>query len=395
MTRIMIALLFLTSTLLADVKSITGQIKFDTQMDNQAEMTLNGTGLGIGVTPSTNLHVNGNAIVTKQVFVGGNSGSSNLNVNGTIGYGFQTVTSSTTLSSNSIILADSSTGNILLSLPEASSYTGRKYTIKKTSPLNQVSLREGGFIDSYSDISLNENNMGSISVISNSGNWHILNISGNGPLFSTDNLVGWWKLNEDTGIIAYDSSPNKRNGILNSTSFSSNSTNGLYDDALNFDGLDDVIITEDIDIPSGNNFSVSVWFNTTSNSLGAQGIGYLIQKDQFVGSSPYSMYLSNSENRLNVSVGGTSVQAFVTSNDGLWHHGVLTLSGNLISCYYDGQLKNSVTTPTFIENNENMSIGSSEVGVTYRPFLGKIDDVRVYNKTLNSLEIKALFNQGR
>ena len=109
--------------------------------------------------------MNGNAIISEQLFVGGSSGSSNLNVNGTIGYGFQTVTSSTTLSGNSIVLVDSSAGNITLSLPEASSYSGRKYTIKKTSPLNRISIRDGGFIDNFSDVSLSVNNMGSLSVI--------------------------------------------------------------------------------------------------------------------------------------------------------------------------------------------------------------------------------------
>jgi hypothetical protein len=82
MKNILTALFLLSSACFCDVLSTDGKIRFDIQSDGQAEMTLNSTGLGILTLPSSNLHVNGNAIISEQLYVGGSSGSSNLNVNG-------------------------------------------------------------------------------------------------------------------------------------------------------------------------------------------------------------------------------------------------------------------------------------------------------------------------
>ena len=53
MRNIFILLCFLTQ-LQADVRSTNGTLNFDTQSDENAEMVLNSTGLGIGITPTAN-----------------------------------------------------------------------------------------------------------------------------------------------------------------------------------------------------------------------------------------------------------------------------------------------------------------------------------------------------
>jgi hypothetical protein len=177
MRLVYIIFFIFTSALSADVKSVTGQINFDTQMDNQAEMTLNSTGLGIGITPSANLHVNGNAIITNQIFVGEVSGSSNLNVNGTLGYGIQNINSDTTLDNTSIVLVDSSSDNISITLPYAANVTGRIYTIKKIHSENSILLiSASNLIDTSDYYVLSSGNLGCIEVFASSdGNWKVLN----------------------------------------------------------------------------------------------------------------------------------------------------------------------------------------------------------------------------
>ena len=122
---------FVVKSISADVRSLDGTINFDVQSDGQTEMSLNTTGLGIGVSPSANLHVVGNTIVSKKLFVGGSDGSSNLNINGTLGYGLQTVSANATLADYSIVLADSSSDNLVLTLPYAGNASGSQYHIKK------------------------------------------------------------------------------------------------------------------------------------------------------------------------------------------------------------------------------------------------------------------------
>lgn len=203
MARIFIILLVLTSSLLmADVKSTTGQIKFDTQMDNQAEMTLNETGLGIGVTPSTNLHVHGNAIVSEQVFIGGSSGSSNLNVNGTFGFGIQTVSSNVTLGDYSVVLVNSSSDNIKLTLPYAGNVTNRIYSIKKTSISNSVCIHgNGNKIDDSPFYLLTSGNISSIEVASDGSQWFIMSST-------TGTTNGWTpdQLSTECWFDAFDTS---------------------------------------------------------------------------------------------------------------------------------------------------------------------------------------------
>ena len=81
--RIILLFLLISPLFLnADIKSTSGEIEFDVQSDQQAELTLNSTGLGIGTSPSGNLHVNGNSILSDQVYIGEATGSSNLNING-------------------------------------------------------------------------------------------------------------------------------------------------------------------------------------------------------------------------------------------------------------------------------------------------------------------------
>jgi hypothetical protein len=164
-------------SLFSDIRSTNGTINFNTQLDNQADMTLNSTGLGIGITPASNLHVDGNALISEQMFVGGSSGSSNLNVNGTFGFSIQTISSNITLSENTINLVDTSGGNITVTLPYAGNVVGRVYIVKKMDLENTVKLEtSGNFIDSYSYFYLTSGNHGSINVVANDdGNWYALN----------------------------------------------------------------------------------------------------------------------------------------------------------------------------------------------------------------------------
>jgi hypothetical protein len=385
------------------VKSTTGQIKFDVDSANQAEMTLNGTGLGVGITPAANLHVNGNAIVSGQLFVGGSNGSSNLNVNGTIGFGFQTVTSSTTLSGNSIVLADTSSGNLVLSLPEASLMDGRKYEIKKTSVLNSLSIRDGGLIDDYSDVSLSVNNMGSLSLISNSGNWSILSLSGNGTLISTDNLFGWWKLDEISGNVVVDSSSAGYQGAATGFASDNIGVNGKINQSIDFDGTNDYVNMGDVnDVGANEDFSLAFWFKTNDDATGQSWPGFVSKED---GSGPRSGYLvilnSSSLNKLTLETWSAGSQDSVTSintvNDDIWHHAVAVrdCSAGEIRLYIDGVLNgtdSTISTGT-LSSATDFVIGARLSISANRTVKSLIDDVRFYNRFLYPSEIQALYDQ--
>ena len=135
----------------------SGNIEFDLKNDGTSGIVMTKEGkVGIGVV---------NPVST-------------LELKGTFGLNSQIISGNATIGANSMVLADSSGGNITLTLPSASSLSGRIYTVKKISNANEVLLSGGGsYIDSVLSFTFSSNHLGSIQVISNGTQWLILSIS--------------------------------------------------------------------------------------------------------------------------------------------------------------------------------------------------------------------------
>lgn len=230
----------------ADVLSTQGQIKFDINTDNQQEMTLNGTGLGIGISPSVNLHIAGNAIISDRLNIGSSSGAANLNLHGTLGFNFQTLSSNTTIDEYSTIFADSSNGNIILTLPYAGNVLGRQYLIKKISPLNDVHVL-GQFIDNSYGLTLLSGSMQYARLMS-SGNqtWNLLATSGNGGLWTPAEVTtsAWYDAADASSldlvngnVMQWDDKSGNDNHLVQNTATLQPRLNGQRIDFVNGDKL--------------------------------------------------------------------------------------------------------------------------------------------------------------
>lgn len=197
----------MVSILWGDVKSIEGQIDFDLDSNHVFEMKLNATGLGIGIAPSANLHVQGNAIITQKMFVGSSSGSANLNVDGTVGYGFETLTSDANLDISSLYLADTSSGNLIATLPYAGNAIGRMITVKKISNQNRLEIyasSENMIDGSYKSLSFSQD-FPSIELVSDGNKWYITKMTSSANLDWTPEEIdteGWFD-SSDTSTIVY------------------------------------------------------------------------------------------------------------------------------------------------------------------------------------------------
>ena len=256
MKLISLSLLFLVSTLSAGIKSTTGQIKFDTQGDHVTEMILDSTGLGIGATPSANLHVQGNAIVTDQLIVGSCTGGSNLCISGSLGLSCSALSANATLGAHSLVLIDSSSDNIVLTLPYAANVIGQEIQIKKTSTQNQVMIRDMDFlnIDGSYAYYLSSGNIGAVKIMSHSNGWSVISSmpTDSDPAW-TPSLMStamWLDASDASSLTAgpggnvstwQDKSGNDRHVTQSTSSLQaisgSNTINGL--NVLSFDGVDD------------------------------------------------------------------------------------------------------------------------------------------------------------
>lgn len=387
-----IFIVFLSSTCFSDVLSTNGAIRFNTQSDQQTDMILNTTGLGIGTNPSGNLHVNGNAIVSQKLFIGGTSGSANLNLQGSMSIVPQIVSTDTVLGDYSVILANTSADNLVLTLPSASAANGRTYYVKKISALNQLWVDASDNIDSYGgrlELTLPASGYSYSQLISNGTQWYLINQSDDVlNVIGADNLIGWWKLDEATGTKAFDSSLNATHGVLTSATFSSNSTNGKINQALSFDGIDDKVRVDSSNFALTKNFTVTAWaFDLDANT--ANIVSNLNSWD-------YRMYLS-SANKLVVQMSLDNLNSgYFTSTGtvaaGEWVHLAFAFDGSNLNMYINGNLDRSAS-----HIGEIQTPGSAIFMGTYGSgeyFQGFLDDVRVYNKALTSAEIQGIYLLG-
>lgn len=223
--------------------------------------------------------------------------------------------------------------------------------------------------------------------------------------------VGWWKMDECTGTIAYDSSINSNNGTLTPGSgtntsagtCSSGSTsemrykgrNGKLNSALDFDGTDDYVkVTQNSAINVGDDFTLSLWVNTTDANGAFRSI---ISKD-IAGCGSAADWFIDIENGAPIFWVGTPCTAITSSkriDDGSWHHVVARRirSNGAMTLFVDGIQKASGSSGTgSLSNSTDLLIGS--LSGTDNFFIGKIDDVRVYNYALSDIQIQLLYNNN-
>ncbi len=215
-----------------------------------------------------------------------------------------------------------------------------------------------------------------------------------GPKPSINNgLVGHWPLDETTGAVIADSSGNGNDGTwIDGTGddVAEETVVGNLNNALDFDGVDDIIDTGiDIDYGAGNEISLSAWIKYTSCTNSNGNMCYIISKYRFDGGTPYNLQVT--AGRPEFYINGTAIiAASNTYDDDEWHHVTATFDGTTSSLYVDGIIQGTAT-PTPLSNDLTVRIGSSENDPTYRPFNGKIDDVRIYNRTLSVAEVGELY----
>ena len=207
-------------------------------------------------------------------------------------------------------------------------------------------------------------------------------------------LVGHWTFDgpDIQGTTAIDRSSFGNNGTITGAL----PTKGKLGQGLRFNGTSDYVSA-----PNSTAFTdltVSVWVYPTI-TIGSEQYRPIISKSgALIANLIY--YCTGFGCAYKTSV--TSAPCDGTSTDfstvNRWHHVVLTFNdaSNRFDIYEDGNqvaLDNNTCTSSFGANSNPIRIGYS----TYSPgyFIGKIDDVRVYNRSLSASEVSNLYLIGR
>jgi hypothetical protein len=186
-------------------------------------------------------------------------------------------------------------------------------------------------------------------------------------------------------------------GTLNVLGTAYEGFSGVY-----FDGDDDYInVTEDDSLDlEDHDISLSFWINTNDTT------NYILSKGAVFdsGEQGYSLRISNSvgegQSKMNFikknALGAQSEYAGLGEfiNDSEWHHIVVTINTTgKITAYLDGSYTdenlNSFTTQT-IDVDNPLQIGADGT----RKLNARLDDVRIFNRTLTTSEVTTIYSLG-
>lgn len=385
--------ILITSYLSSDVKSTDG-INFDVNFDTNPEAILNSTGLGLGVTPSANLHVQGNAIISNNLSIGSTTTqNSNLHLSGTLGFSIQS--NDNVSITNSMILLSSPTDNVIFTLPDPQTVTGRIYQFKKTNVDNKVWVTtSSNYIDGNRliELSSDQTTYPSAKVISDGREWYILESSSSVGSIASDNLKAWWKLDETNGAIVDDSSSESNEVTIDSISSMGNI--GKVERTFYFDGSSDYLTAgNSSSLNLSQTISLALWvYGDTSSSAWATiikkqtgSVGFFLQRRDALNTGHFRVDTDAGFNQ--------GKQSNADIYDDSWHHVCIILDQGSFTWYVDGELdqQGSYTEGSGFGSSADYYIGND---TSTRYHKGYIDDIRIYNRVLDAGEVRTLFQIG-
>lgn len=206
---------------------------------------------------------------------------------------------------------------------------------------------------------------------------------------------------------ANDASGNANNGTVQNGASLTTDRYGAANSAYSFNGSNQYISTTTaIGTPAPQNFSISVWFNTSS--AGGMLVGYSASKTGAASQYDRHIYMDNSGHvyfGIYTTSSGTAntINSTSTYADGNWHHAVATCSTTSgSSLYIDGELQASSSTMTTAETytgNGYWRVGYNTLsGWANAPsdlyFTGSLDDIAIYKSTLTAAQVYSLYGAG-
>jgi len=212
-------------------------------------------------------------------------------------------------------------------------------------------------------------------------------------------LVGYWKFDEGTGMIALDSSGNGKDGTIYGATWEG----GKINYALRFDGVDDYVSISTLYSSSPTSLTVTAWIKSPFNHAGyifyhGDNGEFLLHNGERLRDGPVSGRFPDLAS-FSVKIQGTWYDVYSPPLiPNTWHHVVgVWIKDVSLKIYVDGVLAGENTAiPDYYLFDPGSSYHPS-MGVYCRGvetdtfFEGLIDKVMVYNRTLSVEEIQALY----
>ena len=289
--------------------------------------------------------------------------------------------------------------------------TGTTVTIKGKAFIGAYAVSFGGDIAKSFTV-INDSTISA--VVGNGASGNVVVVSPNGTAglggfvftgLPTNGLIAWYPFNGN----ANDSSGNGRNGKVYSANNTVKYVNGKNGQGIYLKGdghvgtQGDYVILPAIGMNKYPSYTISLWVKQDGDADSLFGHG-----ENFIGGHS----LSNSCNGTfafsyqgqapafqfgygNGYVGGNSV--YTTGDLGNWVLHTLVIASGTAHCYKNGVLFATMKGSTNTDAESEIGVGTHwfcSGGTQSTRFLGGIDDIRIYNRALDSLEVQTIYNQG-
>jgi hypothetical protein len=187
---------------------------------------------------------------------------------------------------------------------------------------------------------------------------------------------------------ANDGSGNSRNGTINGVSFTAD-RNLILNFAGNFDGSGNNVTISNFPVNTSG-LSLSLWFLASNFN----NVVRIIEHNWDGVNGVFTVALNTSGmlvTQVRTQDGGFPDVTIGPLQSGQWYHMDMTYDGITLRLYLNGALVGSTIRNSPLGNAvSTLFIGS----VTPYSFVGKIDDIRLYNRALNASEVDSLYREG-
>src|SRR3989344_5667051 len=209
-----------------------------------------------------------------------------------------------------------------------------------------------------------------------------------------NSLEGYWNMNESAwaGVAGEvkDMSINANNGVR---SGDATTTTGKYGRGGTLDGTGDYVdLGSNTSLRVTTQFTIGAWIKanadvTTYRTIFAKGSWTTGAIQLLLEQSTGKLFFEHND-------GSAIVRSSTALNDNVWHHvvGTYDTTANEMKVYVDGVLEGTETETVDVSSTALTNyVGIRSDGL---PFIGLIDDLRVYSRALSASEVSQLYNDG-
>lgn len=208
----------------------------------------------------------------------------------------------------------------------------------------------------------------------------------------TAGLVGHWKFDELSGTTVYDFSGNQNNGVLGTTTRVSATSSCPISFCASFNGTSSSLtVPDNATLDIAGQFTLAAWVRWGQ----FKNYGIIAQKGTGADANVMNYgIVSSVGNQItgSISTATTSNSVSYTSasilSTNAWHHIAFVADGSTLTLYVDGVSR--ATQQQLIQPRANTNPFLISSPYSSYSFDGAIDDVRLYNRALNTNEINAL-----